>query len=121
MTDLLTVGLVGCGAVVHTLYAGALRGRVAYGVRYVSDIVPEQAESAARVFGAEIVPMDELVQRAGAVVLSTPPDTHAALLKRSIRSGNIVLCEKPFTTSYSDAAEIVKSAPRTAWRPSATC
>jgi predicted dehydrogenase len=110
MTDLLTVGLVGCGAVVHTLYAGALRGRSAYAVRYVSDIVPEQAESAARLFGARIVSLEELVQRAGAVVLSTPPDTHAALLKRCIRPGGLVLCEKPFTTSYRAAVEIANEA-----------
>jgi predicted dehydrogenase len=113
---LLSVGFVGCGAVVHTLYAGTLRGRTGYAVRYVSDTAPQQAESAARLFGAEIVPMDELVRRAEAVVLTTPPDTHAALLKQCLRPGNIVLCEKPFTTSHRDAVEIVNDAASTGTR-----
>lgn len=110
---MLSVGFVGCGAVVHTLYAGTLRGRTAYAVRYVSDISPQQAESAARLFGAEVVAVDELVRRAGAVVLTTPPDTHAALLRQCLRSGNIVLCEKPFTTSHREAVQIAKDAAAT--------
>lgn len=110
---MLSVGFVGCGAVVHTLYAGALRGRTAYAVRYVSDIAPQQAESAARLFGAEVVPVEELVRRAGAVVVTTPPDTHAALLRQCLRSGNIVLCEKPFTTSHREAAQIANDAAST--------
>lgn len=107
---MLTVGFVGCGAVVHLLYAATLRGRAAYAVRYVSDISPRQAESAAQLFGADVVPIDELIERSGAVVLTTPPDTHAALLRQCLRPGKIVLCEKPFTTSYRDALEISREA-----------
>src|SRR3954471_12447146 len=107
---MLTVGFIGCGAVVHLLYAATLRGRAAYAVRYVSDIAPRQAESAATLFDADVVPIDELIERSGAVVVTTPPDTHAALLRQCLRPGKIILCEKPFTTSYRDAVELSREA-----------
>jgi len=107
---MLTVGFVGCGTVVHLMYAAALRGRADYAVRYVSDVSPQQAESAARLFDADVVPVNDLIERSGAVVVTTPPETHAALLKQCLRPGKIVLCEKPFATSYRDAVEISREA-----------
>ena len=113
VTELLTVGLVGCGAVAHANYARTLRGRSAYAVRYVFDIVPHQAESAARLFGAEVAAMDDLIQHANAIVVTTPPHTHADLIRKSLRPGKIVLCEKPFTTSYRDAVDLANEATST--------
>ena len=107
---MITIGIVGCGAVVHSNYAQTLRGRKAYRVGLVTDLVAAQAASAARLFGAEAVSFEDVVERSDAVVVTTPPDTHAVLLRRCLRSGKTVLCEKPFTTSYRDAASLVADA-----------
>src|SRR5665213_2633645 len=102
----ISVGLIGCGAVVHENYAQTLIGRDAYKVRYVCDTNAKQAESAAEWFGAEAVSLDELVDRAEAIIISTPPSTHAELDRKSLRSGRLILCEKPYMTTYADALDV---------------
>lgn len=105
-----TIGLLGCGTVVHTNYAKTLIGREAYRVGYVCDTNAEQAGSAAAVFGAEVVDLDGLVERSDAIVISTPPSTHDALVRACLRPGRKVLCEKPFMTAAGDAAGAVTAA-----------
>jgi predicted dehydrogenase len=46
-------------------------------------------------------------ERVKAVVIATPPTTHAALAKRALLAGKHVLVEKPLATRLSDALEIV--------------
>ena len=94
----------------HAIYPKALRGRSAYGVRFVFDIRQDQADSAARLFDAQAVSIDELVQRAEVILITTPPDTHAALLNACLLPKKIVVCEKPFVTSYRDAIELTRKA-----------
>src|SRR5579863_1205776 len=96
--------------VVHTNYAKTLLGRDAYGVEYVCDTNPEQAESAAALFGAKAVPLDRLVDEADAIIISTPPATHAPLVRASLRSGRTILCEKPYMTTAKDAREVCEAA-----------
>ena len=57
--------------------------------------------------------MDDLIQHANAIVVTTPPHTHADLIRKSLRPGKIVLCEKPFTTSYRDAVDLANEATST--------
>jgi predicted dehydrogenase len=107
---MISVGLIGCGAVVHGNYAQTLIGRDAYKVRYVCDTNASQAASAARVFDAEALPLDELAGKADAVIISTPPSTHSSIVRACLRPGLIILCEKPYMTSYSDAVEVCELA-----------
>jgi predicted dehydrogenase len=78
---MISLGLIGCGAVVHANYAQTLIGRDAYKVRYVCDVDPVQAASAATLFDAEAVALDTLVDKADAIIISTPPSTHASLVR----------------------------------------
>ncbi len=41
------------------------------------------------------------------VVISSPPNTHFQIAKQSLEAGKHILIEKPFTTSYKDAKELV--------------
>ena len=109
---MITVGLIGAGAVVHGMYAKVLRGRTAYRVGFVTDVAPAQAASAAQLFGAQTVPVEDLVERSDAIIVTTPPDTHADVLRRCFRAGKTVLCEKPFATSHREASSIVADAYR---------
>lgn len=45
-----------------------------------------------------------------AVVIATPPETHAELAERALGAGKHVLIEKPMTTSHADAQRITKLA-----------
>jgi predicted dehydrogenase len=55
---------------------------------------------------------DELLtdERVEAVVIATPPATHAPLAKRALLAGKHVLVEKPLATKLSDGLEIVQLA-----------
>ncbi|MET7403743.1 Gfo/Idh/MocA family oxidoreductase [Dactylosporangium sp. NPDC005572] len=46
----------------------------------------------------------------GAVVIATPPRTHAALTRRVLATGRHVLVEKPLATSAGDAVELARAA-----------
>lgn len=46
----------------------------------------------------------------GAVVIATPPQTHAALARAALQAGKHVLVEKPLTTSLRDAEDLVRLA-----------
>jgi predicted dehydrogenase len=107
---MISIGLIGCGAVVHEMYAKALVGRSAYRVAYVCDTNPEQAASAAALFGAEVVDLGRMAEKADAVVVSTPPSTHGALVRACLRPGRIILCEKPYMTTSEDAAAVAREA-----------
>lgn len=105
---MISIGLVGCGAVVHSNYASSLLGRTEYRVEYVCDLDPAQAASAADLFGAEVVTIDGIAQHADAVVISTPPSSHASLVRACLREDRVILCEKPFMTTLADAGAIVE-------------
>jgi len=105
-----SIGIVGCGAVTHLNYGPALAARPDRPVRYVFDVNAAQADSAARLFGCEKAPLDELVDAVDLVVVATPPRTHNELVHACLRAGKAVLCEKPFMLSYTDAISAVDAA-----------
>lgn len=107
---MISIGMVGCGQVVHTLYRQSLKARSAYGVRWVTDLNQAQADSAAQIFGAEAVSLDEIAKSADIVVISTPPSSHETLVKACLREGRTILCEKPFVTSYDAALRLQEAA-----------
>jgi len=47
-----------------------------------------------------------------AVVVSSPPETHHAVAKSALEAGKHVLCEKPLSTSLSDALDLMETARR---------
>lgn len=112
MTEL-DIGLVGCGAVVHLNYALALRNRSAYRVRWVTDLNDAQANSAAELFGAEVAALDAIADRADVVIISTPPSSHAELVRACLKPGRVILCEKPFTTTSAEARDLANAAAET--------
>jgi predicted dehydrogenase len=51
------------------------------------------------------VPLDD--SSIDAFIIATPPRTHFNLAKRALLAGKHILVEKPFTTSFAEASEIV--------------
>jgi predicted dehydrogenase len=102
------IGLIGCGAVVHQMYAKTLVGRHDYSAHYLYDINAAQAASAAEMLGGQAVPLAELLEKAEAIIVTTPPSTHAAIIRDCLRSGRTILCEKPFVTTHTEAVAITE-------------
>jgi myo-inositol 2-dehydrogenase/D-chiro-inositol 1-dehydrogenase len=104
------VGIIGAGYIagVHALLL-ASDDRV--DVRFVHDVVNENAERLARTVNAEVVGSpDELIDRADAVYITTPNTKHVELSLAAIAAGKHVFCEKPLATNAADARRIQSSA-----------
>jgi predicted dehydrogenase len=104
------LGIIGCGAVVHRNYSRVLIGRDEYRVRYVCDTDEQQAASAASLFSAEPVALEELLRDSDAIIVSTPPATHAELIRRSVSEGRKIICEKPYAPTHAEAAQALEDA-----------
>jgi predicted dehydrogenase len=64
---------------------------------------------------AQLAPaLDDVLDDVHAVVVATPPHTHAALALRALEAGRHVLVEKPLTTSVEDGEALVEAAARRA-------
>jgi predicted dehydrogenase len=53
--------------------------------------------------------LDELLSRTEpeAIVVATPPDSHAALCRQALRAGMHVFCEKPFVSTVAEADDVL--------------
>lgn len=110
------LGVVGAGAIART-YAELLApgsGRDAVRTTGVVDLDPlAAAEWAARVGCRALTdPVALLDRQVEAVVLCTPPSTHAPLAELFAEHGVAVLCEKPLSTDAATAAAMAETASR---------
>ncbi|MYW69689.1 Gfo/Idh/MocA family oxidoreductase [Streptomyces sp. SID8379] len=108
----LGVGLVGCGGFAEFVLDAAA-GLPGLRLAAVAD---PSAERAARLGERHGVPalasLDELLERddVEAVLIATPPATHAAMAMTALRAGRHVFCEKPLATTTEDAAAVAAEA-----------
>ncbi|MCS7275686.1 MAG: Gfo/Idh/MocA family oxidoreductase [Dehalococcoidia bacterium] len=107
------IGLVGCG------YWGSKHLRVLHELGRGVDVViadsdRDRLEQLARVYPSVGMASDydELLERCRAVIIATPPASHYGLARRALLADRHVLVEKPFTTSSSQARELVELAQR---------
>ncbi|MGY1688876.1 Gfo/Idh/MocA family protein [Geodermatophilus sp. SYSU D01105] len=71
------------------------------------------AEAAAHYPSADLATcLDDVLEHVDAVVIATPPRTHAPIAQQALDAGKHVLVEKPLTTSVEDAELLVKTAAR---------
>jgi len=107
----LKVGVVGCG------YWGSKHARVLYGipqVERVSAIDPRQERlldlKRALPGLATYQNLQEALDRVDALVIATPPRTHAALALTAMAAGKSVLVEKPLAMSTAEALLMIEEA-----------
>jgi len=107
------IAVVGLGNAGYTLHLPALLG--IGGVTVVGGCDPDAAkrERAARRFGIPVF-ADFAAMLAStapdAVVIGTPPDSHADYCLRSFAAGAHVVCEKPFVSSIEEADTVLAAA-----------
>lgn len=109
----LSVGVIGCG------YWGSKHVRVLQTLPGVAEVVAvdrdvELLESMQRQHPniTTSSSFEKTVREVDAVVIATPPLTHAPLAQHALMNGCHVLCEKPLATSVDEAETLVELADR---------
>jgi predicted dehydrogenase len=109
MTDTpLGLGVVGAGRFARFVLSAAA-GVAAVRVVAVTDAVPGRAAELATIHGADAVaglPALLADDRVEAVVVATPPDSHAPLALEALAAGRHVFCEKPVALTEPDADDV---------------
>lgn len=111
MMNKLKFGLVGAGGIAQA-YAQAFNESGCCNLAAVSDVRPEAAAALAEIVGAKTYSSyQELADLSpDAVIVATPPSTHAEIACFFLERGISVLCEKPLTTNIADAEKMIAAA-----------
>jgi len=108
---MIDVGLIGFGLGGRCFHAPVIR---AVPGLHLSAILQRTGDSAAQAYpDARIVrSLDELlaIDSIRLIVLSTPNQTHFSLAKRCLEAGRDVVVDKPFTTTVTEAVELLNLA-----------
>lgn len=107
------IGVVGCG------YWGSKHVRVLNGLRAVREVAvidpdPCNRDAILSAFPAvrAFADLDAALPHLDAVIIATPPRSHAELTLAALRAGKHALVEKPLATSLADARLLVDEAHR---------
>lgn len=109
---MLRIGLVGAGAIARA-YATAITGSASAELVAVADIDDAAAEALALETGASPFASHlDLASEAvcDAVIVTTPPATHAAIVIDLVSRGRPVLCEKPLSVDFDSAERMIRAA-----------
>jgi predicted dehydrogenase len=108
------IGVVGCG------YWGSKHVRVLHGLPTVREVTvidpdPRNSDAIRSAFPAvrAFADLDAALPHLDAVVIATPPRSHAELALAALRAGKHVMVEKPLATSLAEARLLVDEADRT--------
>lgn len=104
----LSVGVVGCG------YWGAKHVRVLQSVKGVQRVVAVDRDQRILDGISEVHPhvstmrsFEQAIRELDALVIATPPLTHAPLALAALRAGCHVMAEKPLATTSAEALELI--------------
>jgi myo-inositol 2-dehydrogenase / D-chiro-inositol 1-dehydrogenase len=88
--------LVGAGFI-GPVHAGNIAAHPRARLRHVVDLDRAAAEKIAATTGARVSPLDEALADPAldAIVICTPPRTHAAIIEAAAQAGKAIFCEKP--------------------------
>lgn len=111
----LKFALIGTGGIAQT-YAQAFQTSDCCELVAVADVNKNSAKAFAEPFGAKaFADYKTLAENAefDAVIVSTPPNTHAEIAEFFMNSGKHVLCEKPLCLSVAEARQMIETAEKT--------
>ena len=108
----LNFALIGCGRIAQT-HLDAIASISECELQGVADIREQAAKSVAEQYGCKAYTnyrqiLDE--NHVDAVVICTPPDTHAEIATFFLGNGVHVLCEKPLAITSAEATQMVNTA-----------
>jgi myo-inositol 2-dehydrogenase / D-chiro-inositol 1-dehydrogenase len=99
-----SVGIVGAGKIAR-VHAANMQSVPGLRLVAIADVVDDAARSLGGDAGADATDPEGLFSRADveAVLITTPPDTHADLVVAAAEAGKQVFCEKPLAQSLDEA------------------
>jgi myo-inositol 2-dehydrogenase/D-chiro-inositol 1-dehydrogenase len=109
-----SVGIVGAGKIARVHAANSV-GLSDLRIAAVADVEQAHAQSLAELLGCDVAgSVDELLARADveAVLITTPPNTHAELVQAAAAAGKHVFCEKPLAQNVGDARRAANACER---------
>jgi predicted dehydrogenase len=114
MADKLKLGLVGAGAIAQS-YIKAVEDSPVAAWAGIADVRADAAAAAGETMGCDSYRThEELIDKAGcdAVIICTPPATHAEIALCCLERGVPVLCEKPLAVDVASARAVCEAADR---------
>jgi predicted dehydrogenase len=104
-----SIGIIGCGAVTELFYLKVLPLLDKASLKYVFDLNQSRADLLANRSSAESVSLNELLDKSDSVIICTPPESHAALIRQTLEAGKKqITCEKPYLFSTSELNSLEK-------------
>ena len=101
------IALLGAGRI-GRLHARVLAAQTEVSEIIVADVVPGRArELAAECNGRAVGSVEEALDDADAVVIATPTDVHATLVRAAVERGLPTFCEKPLAFDLGETADLV--------------
>lgn len=106
------IGLIGCGMISEIYLKNCMERFGNMEVKACADIDRQAAEKRAGQFGIQAMTVDQLLAdpEIELVLNLTVPDQHVPVGMRALSAGKHVYSEKPFATSYEDAAALLELA-----------
>lgn len=107
-----SIGLIGAGHIGRT-YSQVLSSSELAVICAVADTAPGAADTIAGMLGARAFDSHlDLLDQGGveAVIVCTPPATHAEVVTAALERGIHVMCEKPFALSSAEARSMIATA-----------
>ena len=109
------IGIIGCGGIVNYAHLPAYKAH-GLNIRTCYDQDRSRAEKTARDHGIPTVAdgLDELLKDDAIQILdiAVTPWAQTGVALRSIAAGKHLLCQKPLSNAYADAARVVEKARR---------
>jgi predicted dehydrogenase len=115
VSESVAFGLIGAGGIAQS-YLQIFSGLTEARITAVADVRLDAAASAAEALGCDAFgSWEELADRAtvDAVLICTPPATHAEIALHFLARGIAVLCEKPFAVDLAAAREMAAASEAT--------
>ena len=108
----INLAIIGSGAIAEEGYLPATEHIHNLVVTHLVDIDAERSKEVAMRFGVPGALTDyrQIFGKVNAVVVATPPSSHAKITIDCLKNGINVLCEKPLAPTAKEAREMVKTA-----------
>src|SRR4051812_47496563 len=104
---MLHVGVIGVGRI-GIFHARTLAALPSVSGLTVADADAARAEAAADELGARAATIDELVSSVDAVAIAAATGAHVELIRRAVRAGRPVFCEKPVAHDLATLTALIE-------------
>ena len=119
MSDILRIGIIGCGGIANGKHMPALKKQKDVHMVAFCDIIEERAVKAAKDYGTPdaktYTDYKELLEdkTIDVVHVCTPNKEHSFITIDALEAGKHVMCEKPMAKTYAEAKAMLDAAKRT--------